>query len=126
MGNLFTNFTKIMKNRELNHEGVGLGLTISKNLAKALGGDIYVQSEIGVGSSFTLKIPVIFVSERMDRGENIDEENIETQSVARFEENSFHEELKFGRNATSPQFTMHYSFGITPPRRAAIGSKKSN
>jgi C4-dicarboxylate-specific signal transduction histidine kinase len=29
-----------MKNRELNQEGVGLGLTISKNLAKALGGDI--------------------------------------------------------------------------------------
>ena len=44
MGSLFTNFTKIMKNRELNNEGVGLGLTISKNLAKALGGDISVKS----------------------------------------------------------------------------------
>lgn len=62
MANLFHNFTKIMNNRELNHEGVGLGLTISKNLAKALGGDIYVQSFIGVGSSFTLKIPVLFVA----------------------------------------------------------------
>ena len=30
---LFSAFTKIMKNRELNKEGVGLGLTISKNLA---------------------------------------------------------------------------------------------
>lgn len=51
-----------MKNRELNSEGVGLGLTISKNLAKALGGDIYAESQIGVGSSFTLKIPVRFLS----------------------------------------------------------------
>ena len=59
-----------MKNRELNKEGVGLGLTISKNLAKALGGDIYVQSQIGVGSSFTLKIPVVFVSEKIDRGDS--------------------------------------------------------
>jgi signal transduction histidine kinase len=59
-----------MKNRELNKEGVGLGLTISKNLAKALGGDIYVQSEIGVGSSFTLKIPVVFVSEKIDRDDS--------------------------------------------------------
>lgn len=73
MGNLFTNFTKIMKNRELNHEGVGLGLTISKNLAKALGGDIYVQSQIGVGSSFTLKIPVVFVTEKKDRSDSQEE-----------------------------------------------------
>jgi two-component system, sensor histidine kinase len=62
-----------MKNRELNHEGVGLGLTISKNLAKALGGDIYVQSQIGVGSSFTLKIPVVFVTEKKDRSDSQEE-----------------------------------------------------
>jgi hypothetical protein len=46
--------------------------------------------------------------------------------VARFEENSFHEELKFGSNVASPHFTMHYSFGITPPRRALKANKKSN
>lgn len=67
-----------MKNRELNKEGVGLGLTISKNLAKALGGDIYVQSQIGVGSSFTLKIPVVFVTERIERRESQLEEHQET------------------------------------------------
>lgn len=67
-----------MKNRELNKEGVGLGLTISKNLAKALGGDIYVQSQIGVGSSFTLKIPVVFVTERIERRESQMEEHQET------------------------------------------------
>lgn len=54
---LFNTFTKINDNRELNKEGVGLGLTISKNLANALGGDITVESEIGKGSIFTLEIP---------------------------------------------------------------------
>ena len=37
---LFSAFTKIMSNRELNREGVGLGLTVNQNLAKALGGYI--------------------------------------------------------------------------------------
>ena len=35
-----------MKNRNLNKDGVGLGLTISKNLAMKLGGDLLVESVI--------------------------------------------------------------------------------
>ena len=38
---LFTPFTKILSNRNLNKEGVGLGLTISKNIAEALGGELH-------------------------------------------------------------------------------------
>jgi len=33
LASLFNDFTKISKHRDLNKEGVGLGLTISKNLA---------------------------------------------------------------------------------------------
>ena len=40
MDNLFRAFTKIMNHRELNKDKVGLGLVISKNIARALGGDI--------------------------------------------------------------------------------------
>jgi signal transduction histidine kinase len=40
-------------------EGVGLGMTISRNLAVALGGDLSVASVIGVGTVFTLKIPLV-------------------------------------------------------------------
>ena len=35
-----------MNFRELNKDGVGLGLTISKNIAKAFGGDIHVESKV--------------------------------------------------------------------------------
>ena len=46
-----------MNFRELNKDGVGLGLTISKNLAQAFGGDISVESKVSKGSMFILSLP---------------------------------------------------------------------
>ena len=54
---LFKPYTKIMSNRSLNKQGCGLGLTISRLLANALGGDIQVESEVAKGSKFTVVLP---------------------------------------------------------------------
>jgi PAS domain S-box-containing protein len=50
--------------RRLNHpqEGVGLGLAISRDLARAMAGDLTVRSEPGGGSAFTLRIPRVHSS----------------------------------------------------------------
>ncbi|MFN2566667.1 MAG: ATP-binding protein [Gemmatimonadaceae bacterium] len=38
-------------------EGVGLGLAISRDLARGMGGDLTVDSVEGAGSTFTLMLP---------------------------------------------------------------------
>ena len=44
---------------------MGLGLSISRNIARALGGDIKVKSQLGKGSIFTLSIPHVPVDDTL-------------------------------------------------------------
>jgi signal transduction histidine kinase len=39
------------------HKGLGLGLAISRDLARAMGGDIQIESDVGKGSTFTVFLP---------------------------------------------------------------------
>ncbi|HSS64630.1 MAG TPA: response regulator, partial [Gammaproteobacteria bacterium] len=54
---IFSAFQQADKTVARTHGGTGLGLTISRNLARLMGGDIDVVSEIGKGSIFILTIP---------------------------------------------------------------------
>jgi signal transduction histidine kinase len=55
---IFDEFHRADSGSARERRGTGLGLAISQRLARALGGDITVESRIGVGSTFTLDLPL--------------------------------------------------------------------
>jgi signal transduction histidine kinase len=56
---IFEPFVQVDRNRTHDsQQGVGLGLAISRDLARGMGGDLTVESEEGRGSTFTLSLRV--------------------------------------------------------------------
>jgi signal transduction histidine kinase/CheY-like chemotaxis protein len=55
---LFESFTQEHGSLTRSHQGAGLGLALSRRLARLLGGDIDVTSQLGVGSRFRLRLPL--------------------------------------------------------------------
>lgn len=54
---IFTKFYRAEKSRNRNNGGTGLGLTICQNIVRRHGGELMVNSELGMGSSFSFTIP---------------------------------------------------------------------
>jgi signal transduction histidine kinase/ActR/RegA family two-component response regulator len=58
LADLFQNFGESKGATASKYGGTGLGLALSQKLCRLMGGDIAVQSEIGKGSCFTIRVPV--------------------------------------------------------------------
>ena len=55
--NLFDRFYRVNKDRSRATGGSGLGLAISKQIVELHGGSLSVESEVGVGSTFEIRLP---------------------------------------------------------------------
>ena len=73
---IFEPFTQEQDGARTHYQGTGLGMTITKRLVDKMGGSIQIESELDLGSRFTVVLPL----ETVETSEN-QEENLETQDA---------------------------------------------
>lgn len=98
LDNIFTMFYRGKNSLDKHTGGLGLGLAISKQLAELSGGRISVFSEVGVGSTFTITLPLVVD----DAGETTKEDEALTSVPARDE------------------MVMTYPYRVTGKRKSTI------
>lgn len=60
---VFDKFTQVARRRDVEKKGIGLGLSITKDLVERHGGEIWVESKLGVGSKFYFTLPRFYTAE---------------------------------------------------------------
>jgi len=62
---IFEEFRQVDQSTQRKHGGTGLGLAIVQKLAREMGGTVTLQSEVGVGSTFTVLFPIRTIDEQL-------------------------------------------------------------
>jgi signal transduction histidine kinase/BarA-like signal transduction histidine kinase len=96
IGKIFESFSQASGDTTRKFGGTGLGLTISKQLVELQGGTIDITSELGKGTTFSIKIPYLVgqeseVGKRKDSANDIDASELKGIRLLLVEDNPFNQ-----------------------------------
>lgn len=75
---LFERFFQAKNQEHSKAGGTGIGLSFTYELVKAMGGEISVESRVGAGSTFLVKLPVMNNADFVEKGSDAGLENLKT------------------------------------------------
>jgi len=109
---LFESFTQVDASTTRMYGGTGLGLTISKNLIEMMGGRIWVESELGQGTTFhfTLFAPQANIQRRVELHET--KPDLEGKNLLIVDDNPTNRKIlelqsrEWAMNATATEFPL--------------------
>jgi CheY-like chemotaxis protein len=78
---IFAPFTQIDASTTRQYGGTGLGLTIASELIRAMGGSHAVRSELGVGSTFSFSVPLLYEVDRQGPRDDSRSAALESQEL---------------------------------------------
>ena len=95
---IFNPFVQGSTDTAIQYGGTGLGLTITKEFIELMGGTLQVESKLGKGSQFTVKLPLVSVQDnRLTQSESLDEslphESISDVFILVAEDNEMNQKL---------------------------------
>ena len=102
LSEIFEPFVQVNSSRDKERQGTGLGLSIVKRLIQRMGGTIALESVLGEGTTFHLRIPEVSISSRLPVGGDadvlaeVDFNKLEPASLLVVDDNSVNRELLQG------------------------------
>ena len=78
---IFEDFSQEDNTISKKYGGTGLGLSISKKLVSILGGQLEVESDIGIGTKFHFKLVLERIDQKMNEESQIPEQNIDWTNI---------------------------------------------
>ncbi|MCP5536063.1 MAG: response regulator [Akkermansiaceae bacterium] len=113
VANVFVRFWQADMSARRKHRGAGIGLSLVKSLTESMGGDVQVESQLGKGTTFTVRIPA------PEPPEGADEPGIEARTADVLEK--FNEQARIRTDHKVARDTVENDLADTGPDTLATG-----